>query len=117
MTSSRTSSTTSSPTSAKTHSRDSKPKTSAGKREILLVPHTGRSANLEMAAEAAELNRQMVREQTVSLKTEMENAGVTFNEVDTALFIEATQPVYEKWRAQFPELMDEVVAAAQAASQ
>lgn len=71
---------------------------------------------LEAAAEAAELNRQMVREQTVSLRTEMENAGVTFNEVDTAPFVEATQPVYEKWRAQFPELVDEVVAAAKAAS-
>lgn len=55
MTSSPTESPTGSPTSARSSSGISKPKTSAGKREILLVPHTGRSANLEMAAEAAEL--------------------------------------------------------------
>ena len=57
----------------------------------------------------------MVREQTATLKAEMEKAGVTFNEVDPAPFIEATQPVYEKWRGQYPELVDEIVAAAQAA--
>ena len=57
MTSSPTESPTGSPTSARSSSGISKPKTSAGKREILLVPHTGRSANLEMAAEAAELRR------------------------------------------------------------
>ena len=61
MTSAKTSSTTSSPTSDKTSSPTSKPKTSAGKREILLVPHTGRSANLEMAAEAAEHGQRRCR--------------------------------------------------------
>ncbi|MFC3631115.1 TRAP transporter substrate-binding protein [Paracoccus angustae] len=69
----------------------------------------------DAAAEAGTLNRQMVREQTATLKAEMEKAGVTFNEVDPAPFIEATQPVYEKWRGQYPELVDEIVAAAQAA--
>lgn len=69
----------------------------------------------DAAAEAGELNRQMVREQTDALKAQMETEGVTFNDVDPAPFVEATKSVYEKWRAQYPELVDEIVAAAQAA--
>lgn len=71
----------------------------------------------DAAVEAGKLNRQLVREQTDSLKGQMEAAGVAFNEVDPAPFVAATQPVYDKWRAQFPELVDELVAAAKAAGQ
>ncbi|MFC3570820.1 TRAP transporter substrate-binding protein [Paracoccus sp. TOH] len=71
----------------------------------------------DAAKEAGALNRQMVREQTEALQAEMEAAGVTFNEVDPAPFVEATQPVYDKWRKDYPELVDEIVAAAKAAGQ
>jgi tripartite ATP-independent transporter DctP family solute receptor len=66
----------------------------------------------DAAKEAGELNRQMVREQTETLRGELEAAGIKFNDVDPALFVEATQPVYDKWRAQYPELVDELIAAA-----
>jgi TRAP-type transport system periplasmic protein len=70
------------------------------------------------AIEAGELNRKMVREQSEELYAKLQEAGVTFNDVDPAPFVAATQPVYEKWRAQYPELVDELVAAArQAAAQ
>ena len=71
----------------------------------------------DAAQEAGELNRQMVKDQTESLKGELEAFGIKFNEVDPAPFVEATQPVYEKWRGQFPDLVDEIVAAAKAAGQ
>jgi TRAP-type C4-dicarboxylate transport system substrate-binding protein len=60
----------------------------------------------EAAAEAGELNRSMSQEADTTLRAEMEAAGVAFNEVDPAAFIEKTKPVYEEWRAQFPELVD-----------
>jgi tripartite ATP-independent transporter DctP family solute receptor len=60
----------------------------------------------EAAAEAGELNRQLSQEADEKLRGEMEAAGVAFNEVDPAPFIEATKPVYEEWRAEFPELVD-----------
>ncbi|MEO9341225.1 TRAP transporter substrate-binding protein, partial [Mesorhizobium sp. SB112] len=69
----------------------------------------------DAAKEAGELNRQMVREQTETLRGEMEAEGIKFNDVDPAPFVEATQPVYDKWRAQYPELVDELVAAAKEA--
>ena len=71
----------------------------------------------DAAVEAGVLNRQMVHEQTESLRGELESFGIKFNEVDPAPFVEATQTVYDKWRGQFPDLVDEIVAAAQAAGQ
>lgn len=71
----------------------------------------------DAAQEAGELNRQMVKDQTESLQGELEAFGIKFNEVDPAPFVEATQPVYDKWREQFPDLVDDIVAAAQAAGQ
>ena len=70
----------------------------------------------EAAREAGELNRKMVRDQTESLRGELEAAGVKFNEVDPAPFVAATQSVYDKWRAQYPELVDELIAAAKEAA-
>jgi tripartite ATP-independent transporter DctP family solute receptor len=72
----------------------------------------------DAAKEAGELNRKMVRDQSTELRKTLEDAGIEFNDVDPAPFVAATQPVYEKWRAQYPELVDELVAAAkQAAAQ
>ena len=71
----------------------------------------------DAAREAGDLNRRMVHDQTEELKGELEAFGTKFNDVDPAPFVEATQPVYDKWRAQFPELVDEIVAAARAAAQ
>ena len=68
------------------------------------------------AREAGQLNRQMVRDQTNELRGTLEAAGVKFNEVDPAPFVAATQSVYDKWRAQYPELVDELIAAAKAAA-
>jgi TRAP-type transport system periplasmic protein len=60
----------------------------------------------EAAAEAGELNRQMSQEADQKLRGEMEAAGVIFNEVDPAAFIEMTKPVYEEWGANYPELVE-----------
>ncbi|WP_460932591.1 TRAP transporter substrate-binding protein, partial [Shinella zoogloeoides] len=68
------------------------------------------------AKEAGQLNRQMVRDQSNELRATLEAAGVKFNEVDPAPFVAATQAVYDKWRAQYPELVDELVAAARDAA-
>jgi len=70
----------------------------------------------DAAREAGDLNRRLVHEQTVSLRGELEAAGIKFNEVDPAPFVAATQPVYEKWRTQYPELVDELIASAQEAA-
>ena len=68
------------------------------------------------AREAGQLNRQMVRDQSNELRATLEAAGVTFNEVDPAPFVAATQAVYDKWRVQYPDLVDELVAAARDAA-
>lgn len=60
----------------------------------------------EAAAEAGQMNRQMSQEADTNLRAEMEAAGVAFNEVDPAAFIEKTKPVIEEWHAQFPELVE-----------
>lgn len=67
------------------------------------------------ALEAGEFNRQRSLSDEAKLRETLEAEGVTFNELDSAPFQEATKPVYDAWRAQFPELVDEIVAAAAAA--
>ncbi|MGO2146728.1 TRAP transporter substrate-binding protein [Halomonas sp.] len=67
----------------------------------------------EAAIEAGEFNRQASLEANQILRTEMESAGVIFNEVDTVPFIEATSSVYDHWREEYPELVEMVVNAAQ----
>ena len=67
----------------------------------------------EAAVEAGELNRQASLEADEALRTEMEAAGVSFNDVDNTPFIEATSSVYDLWREQYPELVEMVVNAAQ----
>lgn len=70
----------------------------------------------DAAREAGQLNRQMVGEQTTRLRGELEAAGVKINDVDPVPFVQATQSVYDKWRAQYPDLVDELVGAAKAAA-
>ncbi|MFQ8433823.1 DctP family TRAP transporter solute-binding subunit [Amaricoccus sp. W119] len=60
----------------------------------------------EAATEARALNRQMSMDADSTLRGEMEAAGVVFNEIDPAPFVEMTGPVYEDWREEFPELVD-----------
>ncbi|MBR3371286.1 MAG: DctP family TRAP transporter solute-binding subunit [Rhodobacteraceae bacterium] len=67
------------------------------------------------ALEAGEYNRQRSLNDEMELRATLEAAGVEFNELDSGPFQEATQPVYDQWGAQFPELVDAIVAAAAAA--
>lgn len=69
------------------------------------------------AVEAGEFNRQASLEADDSLRSEMEEAGVAFNEVDPESFIEATSSVYDQWAEEYPELVEMVVNAAQSEPQ
>lgn len=72
----------------------------------------------EAAAEAGQFNRERAKNDEIALFKILEDAGIEFNEVDNSQdFIDATQPVYDKWRAQYPELVDQIVEAAAAARQ
>lgn len=71
----------------------------------------------EAAVEAGELNRQASLQADEDLRSEMEEAGVAFNEVEKKPFIEATSSVYDLWREEYPELVEMVVNAAQSESQ
>ena len=70
----------------------------------------------DAAKEAGDLNRKMVRDQSDELLGTLKGAGIKINEVDPAPFVAATQSVYDKWREQYPELVDELVAAAKDAA-
>ncbi|WP_085919642.1 TRAP transporter substrate-binding protein [Halomonas sp. CSM-2] len=71
----------------------------------------------EAALEAGEFNRQASLQADETLKSEMIEAGVEFNEVEKQPFIDATASVYDDWREQYPELVDMVVKAAQSDAQ
>ncbi|PXX98373.1 TRAP transporter substrate-binding protein [Halomonas sp. LBP4] len=71
----------------------------------------------EAAVEAGEFNRQASLQADEDLRSEMEEAGVAFNEVEKQPFIEATSSVYDLWREKYPELVEMVVNAAQSESQ
>jgi TRAP-type transport system periplasmic protein len=66
------------------------------------------------AIDAGALNRQLSLESDAKLRTWMEAAGVFFNEVDPAPFVEATQVVYDQVRARLGDLVDLVQAEAAA---
>lgn len=72
-------------------------------------------AVLDAAAEAGKLNRELSQKADAELRGKMEAAGVKFNEVDPAPFKEKTRSVYDKWQAQFPELVKLVQQEAAAA--
>lgn len=69
------------------------------------------------AIEAGEFNRQASLEADEALRSEMEEAGVAFNEVDPEPFIEATSSVYDQWAEEYPELVEMVVHAAKSEPQ
>ena len=71
----------------------------------------------QAAIEAGEFNRQASLEADAALRSAMEEAGVVFNEVDPEPFIDATASVYDQWAAEYPELVEMVVNAAQRESQ
>ncbi|MGE6607593.1 TRAP transporter substrate-binding protein [Halomonas sp. NPDC076908] len=71
----------------------------------------------QAAIEAGEFNRQASLEADAALRSAMEEAGVVFNEVDPEPFIGATASVYDQWAAEYPELVEMVVNAAQRESQ
>lgn len=73
-------------------------------------------AVLEAAAEAGKLNRELSQKADAELRGKMEAAGVKFNTVAPAPFVAKTKPVYDKWRAQFPELVALVEKEAAAAA-
>ena len=66
----------------------------------------------EAASEAGAYNRDLSRKADAELRPKLEAAGVTFNEVDKAPFIEATKSVTAAWQQKYPELVDAVLAAA-----
>mgnify|MGYP001304267359 CR=1 FL=1 len=66
----------------------------------------------EAAEEAGKLNREMSLAADKELTEKLLAAGVQINEVDKAAFAEKTKPVYDKWRKQFPELVQLVTSEA-----
>ncbi|GGD19518.1 TRAP transporter substrate-binding protein [Aureimonas glaciei] len=69
----------------------------------------------EAALEAGKFNRERSQSDEAKLRATLEEAGVVFNEVESQAFVDATKSVYDKWRETYPELVDEMVAAAAAA--
>ncbi len=63
-------------------------------------------------AEAGKLQRDMSLEANNSLRATMESEGVTFAEADHQAYVEATASIYDKYSAEFPELVEALRAAA-----
>lgn len=66
------------------------------------------SALLAAAREAQAYNRELVAASDEELRGKLEAAGIQFNEVDHAPFVEQTLVVWEDWQARFPELVAQV---------
>lgn len=66
----------------------------------------------EAALEAGKLNREMSLAADTDLRTKLTEAGVQINEVDQAAFAAKTKPVYDKWSAQYPDLVKLIVSEA-----
>jgi tripartite ATP-independent transporter DctP family solute receptor len=66
----------------------------------------------DATAEAGKLQRQLSQEGDEMLRPKMEAEGVTFAEADRAAYQEATASVYEKYAADYPELVDALKKAA-----
>lgn len=60
---------------------------------------------LQATAEAGKLQRGMVQAADTELRPKMEAEGATFAEADKAAYQAATESVYEKYAAQYPELV------------
>lgn len=70
------------------------------------------TAILAAAKEAGAYNRELSQKADTELRPKLEAAGVTFNEIDKAPFIEATAPIIEEWRGKYPELVEAITTAA-----
>jgi TRAP-type transport system periplasmic protein len=66
----------------------------------------------EAAIEAGKSNRQASLAADTDLRQKLTAAGVQINEVNQAAFAAKTKPVYDKWAAQFPELVQLVISEA-----
>lgn len=66
----------------------------------------------EAAVEAGKLNREMSLAADADLRKKFADAGVQINEIDPAPFVAKTKPVYEKWSAQYPDLVKLIVSEA-----
>jgi tripartite ATP-independent transporter DctP family solute receptor len=60
---------------------------------------------LDATAEAGKMQRELVQASGDDLRPKMEAEGVTFAEADKAAYQAATQSVYDKYAAQYPELV------------
>jgi tripartite ATP-independent transporter DctP family solute receptor len=67
---------------------------------------------LEATAQAGELQRNLSLENNNNLQATMEKEGVTFAEADHQAYVDATSSVYEKYSADYPELVEALKAAA-----
>ncbi|WP_116134684.1 TRAP transporter substrate-binding protein [Tropicimonas sp. IMCC34043] len=67
---------------------------------------------LAATAEAGKLQRQMVFDSDAELRPKMEAEGAIFAEADKAAYQQATASVYDKYAAQYPELVDALKKAA-----
>lgn len=66
----------------------------------------------EAVIEAGKLNREMSLAADAELRTKLSAAGVQLNEIDQATFVAKTKPVYDKWSAQYPDLVKLIVSEA-----
>lgn len=73
-------------------------------------------AILDAAKEAGQLNRAQSLKADTELRVAMEEAGIQFNTIDPAPFAARTQALYERWRQEFPMLVDLVIREAAAAA-
>lgn len=69
------------------------------------------SAVLEAAQEAGVYNRELSKNSDAELRPKMEEAGVKFNDVDAAPFIEATKGIITEWQGKYPDLVGAILAA------
>ena len=64
--------------------------------------------------EAKDFNRAESKKADEELKVKLTEAGVELNEInDIEEFRALTNPVYDKWRKKYPELVDKVVKGAE----
>src|SRR5690606_1179026 len=66
----------------------------------------------EAAVEAAKFNREESLKSDAKLRQVFLDAGLEINEIDSAPFIEKTKGVYDKWRKDYPEMVELVVSEA-----
>lgn len=66
----------------------------------------------EAAVEAGKLNREMSLAADADLRAKLTAAGVAINPVDQAPFVAKTKPVYDKWAAEYPDMVKLIVSEA-----